>query len=316
MSRVRTAFLAAVVSLIAFDPSATFAQVVVSDFSADPTQPHGNDPIFTVRGPGAAQFIYQANTPVRFAGDVRGSLAVTYDSLAPTSRFSATFPGGFRQDDDFVFGAVLTIRPDGFAADPFGFHPIAFSLFNATTTGDDRTGDLSDFASDTYDTVEFSYFPNVSPFFGGPFLSPDVFGEQVAPDAFANFAFASAQFELQPGATYLVEMEHSAVSRTLTARVFAVRADGSAIALPNGCVVVDLSGITGFLVDSLAISAYHDGFNEFASSGRSLLATVDYDLIFSGPEVDGQLPPDLAKVLKRFTRRASRLIGPGESALN
>ncbi len=307
MSRVRTALLATVVSVIAIGSSDTFAQVVVSDFSSDPTQPHGKNSVFSVRGPGAAQFVYEPDSRPRFSGDPRGSLRVTYDSLQPTSRFFTTFPGGFTQDDDFVYGAVLTIRPDGFAADPFGFAQIAFSLFNSVTTGDDRTGDLSDFAADTFDTVEFSYFPNVSPFFGGPFVSPDVFGEQVSPDAFANFTFGSVQLELQPGVTYLVEVEHSASARTLVARVFVVRSDGAAAALPGGRVVADVSGITGFLVDSLAISAYHDGFNEFASSGRSLLATVDYNLIFNGPTENGILPGELAKALKRFVITASSL---------
>lgn len=311
MSFSRMSILAAATASFVLGTGAAAAQAVVSDFSSDPTQLHANAPVFVVRGPGAAQFVYEPTSRARFSGDVKGSLAVTYDSLAPTSRFFATFPGGFTQDDDFVFGAVITIRPDGFAADPFGFHPIAFSLFNAATTGDDRTGDLSDFSADTFDTVELSYFPNVSPLFGGPFLSPDVFGAQVAPDAFASFAFSSVALALQPGSTYLIELEHSASARALTAQVSLVRPDGTAIALPGGHVIVDLSSIGGFLVDSLGISAYHDGFNVFSMSGRSLLATVDYDLIFSGPIVDGQISPDVARALKRFTKRASRP-GAGE----
>ena len=318
MSRSRSAILAAVATLHLLHASTAAAQVVVSDFSSDPTQPHGNDPVFTLRGPGVSggnsQFVFQPSTAPRFSGDERGSLAVTYDSLAPTTRLYANVPGGFTQDDDFVFGAVLTIRSDGFAPDPFGFHPIAFSLFNASTTGDDRTGDLTNFASDTFDTVEMAYFPNVSPLFGGPFFSPDVFGAQVAPDAFADFTFASVPFALQTDVTYLIQLEHSASARTLTAQVYAVHPDGAAVALPGGRTVVDLGSIGGFLVDSLGISAYHDGFNVFSSSGRSLLATVDYDLIFCGAEVNGQLPPDLAKALKRFTKRASRLT-PGQPPL-
>ncbi|HZI93341.1 MAG TPA: hypothetical protein VFE84_03795, partial [Patescibacteria group bacterium] len=255
MSRVRTALLAAIAALFVLGTGSAAAQVVVSDFSSDPTRSHGNDPVFFLRGPGAGQFVHEPSSPPRFSGDARGSLAVTYDSLAPTSRFFTTLPGGFTQDDDFVFGAVITIRPDGFAADPFGFHPIAFSLFNSATTGDDRTGDLSDFSADTFDTLEFAYFPNVSPFFGGPFLSPDVFSKQVAPDAFAGFAFGSVEFNLQTGVTYLVELEHSATSRAMTAKVSFVRGDGAAIALPGGTVRVDLSRLEGFLVDSLGISA-------------------------------------------------------------
>jgi len=94
-----------------------------------------------------------------------------------------------------------------------------------------------------------------------------------------------------------------------------VKPDGSAIPLPGGSVAVDTSRVSGFLVDSLGISAYHDGFNVFSSSGRSLHAVVDYDLLFSGPIIDGAPPAALAKALKRFSKRASRL-APGEPGLN
>lgn len=316
MSCIRTVLLAATASLIVLDPaagatgdvaSASDPRVVIADFAVDPTLPHGNSAVFFTRG-SAAAFQYEPATAARFTSDTRGSLRTTYDSTAPTSRFFSTFPGGFTQDDDFVLGAVLTIRPEGFAADPFGFHPISFSLFNASTTGDDRTGDPSDFAADTFDTLELSYFPNESPFFGGPFLSFDVFGQQVAPDAFASFTFATVPVELEPGITYLVEMEHSALARTLTCQVSRIRSDGAAIPQPGGPVVVDLSGLSGFLVDSLGVSAYHDGFNIFSSSGRSLYAVVDYDLLYSGPKVGGELPSELARALKKFVKRTSRLV--------
>jgi hypothetical protein len=304
MSRFRTTLLAAAVSFVLAAPSAARAQVVIQDFSSDPTQPRGNRAVFEIRGPGEDQFVYDPLSAPRFPGDMKGSLAVTYDSLRPTSRFFTTFAGRFTQDDDFLFGAVMTIRAAGLEADPFGFHPIAFSLFNAATTGDERTGNPVDFRADTFDTVEMAYFPNVSSFFGGPFLSPDVFGAQTSSDAFSDFTFGSVPFELRPGVTYLVTLEHSAAARTLTCRVAAIRRDGSAVDVPGGRVVVDTSRVGGFLVDSLGVSAYHDGFNEFSMSGRSLLATVDYDLIFSGPEAGGRPPADLMRVLKRFDRSA------------
>ncbi len=310
MSRIRFSVLAIVVSLLLL-PSSTgqlrasgsgtirrfLLQTLIEDFHHDPTKRLFQR--FGVRGPGAAQFDHEPSAP-RFRGDRSGSLAVTYDSLEPTSRYYARFPLGFTQDDDFVFGAILTIRPEGFAPDPSGFHPIAFSLFNASTTGDDRTGDLSDFSSDAFDTVEFSYFPNVSPLFGGPFLSPDVFGSAVGADAFLSFAFASVQLSLQPGSTYLVEMEHDAAARTLTARLHRLHPHGGALLVEGGTVTVDLSSIEAFSVNSLGISAYHDGFNVFSESGRSLLATVDYDLLYSGPKIDGHLPLRLSWLLSRL----------------
>lgn len=275
-------------------------QTVVEDFHSDPT--HRFLQRFRVRGPGAEQFDHQHSAP-RFRGDRSGSLAVTYDSLEPTTRYYYRFPSSFTQADDFVFGAILTIRPENFEPDPSGFHPIAFSLFNAATTGDDRTGDLSDFRADTFDTVEFSWFPNVSPFFGGPYLSPDVFGSAVGGDAFLSFAFSSIQLSLEPGNTYLVELEHSAAARTLTARLWKIHPLGGATPVEGGTTIVNLASIAGFTVNSVGISAYYDGFNLFSESGRSLLATVDYDLLYSAPKIGGVLPLRVAALLHFLKRQ-------------
>jgi len=277
------------------------AQSVVEEFVSDPTLLH-NGVQFDVRGGDTGQFRWLQFTPVRYEGDQGGALRVTYDSTLPTSRLFTPIGGGFTQDDDFLFGAVLTIQPDGFAPDPYGFHPIAFSLFNATTTGNDRTGDLLDFASDTFDTVEMAYFPNVSPFFGGPFLSPSAFGVAVGNDAFANFGFGSIPFPLQPGVTYLIELEYTAATRTLTAQVSRVRRDAMAIPVPGGRVTANLSSLSGFLVNSLAVSAYFDGFNAFAASGRSLYAVVDYDLLYVGPRTGSANLPAVQQALSRFAR--------------
>ncbi len=304
MHRHRMLLLAVLVTSALPVARAGAAEAVVEEFSADPTQPHGAAPQFEVRGPGAAQFVHDATAPPRFFGDRRGSLAANYDSLQPTSRLFTRLPGAFTQEDDFVFGAVLTIRSGSLAADPFAFHPITFSLFNDATTGDDRTGDVVDFRADAFDTVEFAYFPNVSPLFGGPFLSPVVFGESVDQDAFANFTFASTTVALVPGVTYLVEAEHAAVLRRLVVQVSVVHPFGSVSPLPGGRVEIDTSAVTGFLVDSLGITAYHDGFNEFAPSGRSLLATVDYDLLYAGRRIDGALAPELERILRRLHRLA------------
>lgn len=308
MQRIRTAVLAASSLLVILPvlPDAAVAGGVAADFASDPSEPKAGAPAFEILAPAGSPFAWEPDSPSRFRGDPKGSVSAVYDSLAPTARFFTRLPGPVTQDDDFLFGAVLTIRADGFAPDPFGFHPIAFSLFNGAATGDDRTGDLSDFRSDTFDTVEMAWFPNVSPFFGGPFLSPTLFGERMGDDAFANFAFNSAVVALQPGVTYLIVVEHEAAARTLTIDVHTVRLDGRAVPLPGGRVAADLSGVTGFLADSLGLSAYFDGFNVFSSSGRSLYAVVDYDLLFAGVKHDGALPRDVEKALKRFTR-AGRL---------
>lgn len=286
------------------------AQVVVEDFSTDPSVPHPHSSLFEILGPGSARFQYDDRSAARFAGDPRGSLSAIFDSAEPTVRYATTFAGGFTEADDFVFGAILTIRPEGFAADPFGFHPIALTLFNSSTTGPDRTGDSSDFRADTFDTVEFSYFPNVSPLFGGPWVSADVFGAPTDADAFSHFAFFTASIDLTPGTPYLVEMIHSAGDRRLTARIAAV--DRLGRAAPVGETFVDLSAISGFLVDSLGIAAYRDGFNEYAPSGHSLLATVDFDLLYCARLEEGEPPAALGRILKRLKRRARvQAIDPG-----
>ncbi len=304
MQRTAPLVLAAITLLLLSPVPPASAQVVVADFGTDPLQPRGNNPLFLLRGPGAAQFVYDAGTAPRYPGDPRGSLAVTYDSVEPTTRLFSMLRGGYTEQQNFEFGAVLTVRPDGFAPDPAGFHPIAFGLFNASTTGDDRTGDLSDFRADTFDTVEFAWFPNLSPLFGGPYLSPDAFGAAVSQDAFDRFAFSTVPLDLRPGVTYLVRMRHIAADRTLTCRIWSVAADGSTTPVPGGTTTVDLSGIGGFLVNGLEITSYLDGFNVFSQSGRSLLATVDYDLLYAAPLVEGRLPGAVSGALRKLGRAA------------
>lgn len=304
MSRRRLTLAAAVIFAVASaiaTPVASFADAIVLDLRSDPLDAAGGLPLLELQGPDGGRFAFDAATAAKYPSDPKGSFVAHLDSTLPTARAAASLGAVYTEQDDFVFGAIFTIQAAGFEADPFGFHPITFSLMNSATTGFNRTGSLSDFRSDAFDTIDVAYFPQVSPFFGGPFLSPAVFGSAVSDDAFANFAFGSASFELLPGATYLVTAEHRAAERKLDVTVYGFGAGGRSVALPGGRVSADLSILQGFTVDTLAITAYEDGFNVFTQSGTSVRAGVEYDLLFFTPGRlgDGGSLPSLTGILRR-----------------
>jgi len=289
MLRTRLTLAAVVITAVTavatlITPCPAFADAVVLDLRGDPlaATPSGA-PLLELQGPGSGCFAFDASTPAKHPSDSQGSLVAHLDSTHPTVRAAVALGAAYTDQDDFVFGAVFTIRAQGFEADPFGFHPITFSLVNSQTTGFNRTGNLGDFRSDAFDTIDVAYFPQVSPFFGGPFLSPAVFGSAVSHDAFADFAFGSASFEFLPGASYLVTAEHHASARKLVVTAYGFGPGGLPVALSGGRVETDLSFLAGFSVDTLAITAYEDGFNIFTQSGRSVRADVDYDLLFFAP---------------------------------
>ncbi len=316
MSRARLTLqiftIAAVVILTAAPAGAAQTGVVILDLRRDPFGARTGAPLLTLEGPGADQIVFDADTLSAYPSDPAGSLLSRYDSTRPTTRAVAPLGAAYTEQDDFVFGAILTIRPEPFEADPFGFHPITFSLINAATTGYDRTGSLADFRSDAFDTIDVAYFPQVSPLFGGPFLSPAVFGSQVSDDAFANFSFGSLVFEIRPALPHLITAEHRAADRTLTVTVYALGRGGLPLPIPGARVETDLSFVTAFSVDTLAITAYEDGFNVFTLSGRSVRADVDYDHVFFAPGALGEegALPALAGLIRRSGGGAGGVMVP------
>ena len=249
-------------------PSAAAGPTLVERLTSDPQA----DPSAVVEGDAAARLQYLAGEAPRFPGDRPGTLRVLYDTTLPAARLSWPLGTVLSAADPFEFGAVLTIRSDGFFADPAGFSQIAFGLWNGHTTGLDRTG----FPSDAYDLVEFDYFPNVGEF-GGPFLSPTVFGGNVGDNAFFNFTFASAEIALPLDVPLLCHGVYDPETRRLTVSV-ARHTTGTTFApIPGASVTLDASTLDpGFLLDSLGLAGYDEGF-------ASLHAVVDYDLLFAGP---------------------------------
>jgi hypothetical protein len=259
----------------------------VERFDADPLAGVGPNAFFA-EGDAAARFFFVPGEPSHFPGDREGTLRVTYDTLLPAARISAPFGDAPSTDADFSFGAILTIRSDGFFADPEGFSQIAFGLWNAATTGLSRTT----FPSDSFDLVEFDYFPNVTAF-GGPFVSPTAFGGNVGDNAFFNFAFQSAETALPLDVPLLIEARHSAAARQLRVTVGRHLSGTFFERLPEATVTVDLSRLDpGFIVNVAGIAGYFEGL-------ASLRAVVDYDLLYVG-----ELPEPFGVV-----RRARRPLG-------
>lgn len=260
--------LAAIVAAPVAAQAATSS--VVERFASDPFTRHGSS-LFFVEGD-AARFTFLGNEAPHFPADRRGTLRVLYDTTRPTGRISMPLREVLALDDDFGFGAILTIRSHGFAADPQGFSQIAFGLWNASTTGLGRTL----FPSDSYDLLEFDYFANVTDF-GGPFLSPSVFGGNVAENAFFNFAFQSTETALPLDVPLLCQLEYAAATRRLTVTVSRHTMGSHFQPIPGATATVDLSRVNPtFLLDVLGIAGYGEGY-------ASLRAEVDYDLIYSGP---------------------------------
>ena len=267
----RTLLTAALGAALALGGAQSIAVAqLVERFSADPLAGGGRNAFFT-EGDVATRFSYIAGEPSHFPADREGTLRVRYDTTLPAARISTPIGQILSSGADFEFGAILTIRSNGFFADPNGFSQIAFGLWNAATTGMNRTG----FPSDTFDLVGFDYFPNAGEF-GGPFLSPGVFGGNVLDNAFFNFAFGSAEVALPFDVPLLCQFHCIAAQQRLNLRVSRHGSGVTFERIPGAMVSVDLSRLNpAFLVNVAGIAAYFEGY-------PSLRAVVDYDLLYVG----------------------------------
>lgn len=253
---------------------------VSSDFSTDPFTSGWS---FGVGSNANSQFNWNQPT---------NSLRVHVDSSLPTVRLDLPIGATLTTDTDFTlscrFSFTITSAPNN------EFMQFAFGLVNHALTGDNRTGLASDppfpapGTSNVFSTVEFSYYPNVSPSYGfGRTLTPTVFGAQNGPHAFSNYASLSDDdsdlgdgkqaIDRLPEATVLIAtLNYTAATKLLTLTM----QDSSLAILDTGLPALDLSFLgPSFAVDSLAIMSYADGYNSFYSSTPALIGEMDIQQI-------------------------------------
>ena len=259
------------------------------DFKKDP---FGGSGRWTVLGPGLDQFEYTRDSGPAYMGDKRGSLTVLYDSSRPTTRMETPLGAVLDGSTPFRLGAVFTIEE--VEASEEDFFQISFGAGNSATTGLNRTGTTPYFGdADTFDHVEFSYYPNVS-FWGGPNLTPTVFGsEPPFGDAFFNFAalFGSEAdlgdneppliSELPLHVPIRADLVYDPVFEELTLSLHDL-SGRSPVELPTGLVPLDLSFVNltdTFEIDTFTVTSFFD-YADWDPSTLSLRAVVRYDLLY------------------------------------
>jgi len=272
------------VSASAFAGSIPSPRVVSERFETDPLTRAD----IVLEGDALARLTWNDDAPA-FHGDRPGSLTALYDSRRPAGRIGWPLPTSWDQSDSFRASAVFVIDPDGLVADPFGFFQISWSLWNSKHTGLERTGTFTSFAADTFDLVEFAYFPNVSPFFGGPYLSPSMFGvadpDNAAFDAlggFVNFTFGSVAAELPVGQPLVTVLSHRPAEGVLVATVATIDSRGVRVPVPGAVAVVPLDSlpVREYALDTLGLTLWHDGFG---GDPPSLRAEVVFHEISAAP---------------------------------
>jgi hypothetical protein len=251
------------------------ATLVAEFFRSDPL----SDPRTIVVGAALERLTHDESAPA-WPGDRRGSLTALYDSSLPAGLFGFALPVALDEADAFTAAATFVLDPAGFEADPNGFFQISWGLWNTETTGLNRTGSFTSFAGDAFDLVGFDYFPAVSPFFGGPFLSPSVFGasrpDVDPPDAFANAAFAfNLEVALPLGVPLLAMIEHEPGLDVAVASVHRIVRPRRTVPVPGAVTVIDLGALAlrQYGLDAVGLTLWNDGFG---GPTPALRASVDY----------------------------------------
>jgi len=271
-------------------PAVAFVSLT-ENFSSNPFAPAGNWS-FGIGNNSNTQFVWNATAPPAYTGDATGAFNVHLNSSLPTARLQRPLGVILTDTNSFTLSAVfsftITSAPDDQQMQ------IAFGLINSSTTGGDRTGSATNYTSDNvFSTVEFDYFPNVSTLYGGPTLTPTVFGAQAGPgdDAFGNLAaiFGDASdlgthtqgiTSLPQNVTLQAVLNYDGDTRTISLTMGQVNPDGSVTCLDTELPPVNLVAAGyydtnfPFIVNSLAIMAYNDGFTSV--DDPSLVADLQF----------------------------------------
>ncbi|MFW6158776.1 MAG: hypothetical protein ACOC8E_05400 [Planctomycetota bacterium] len=219
----------------------------------------------------------------------------------------------YTEADNFSFGAALEIKSSGFAATSNQMMAIAFGLTNSTTTGMDRSGAWTG-DRDTFDSVEWNFFPNQSTDFGWPTLQQTVIGPQTGDvdSMFSNFAANFDQDDAVDGGCDTVLSQEMAAgsghplegnpwglpldtpmevvmgydAATTSVSMLVRDANTGQVLVDRATTLPDLDftspiggfgSASGFTVDTLAITNYQDGW---AFGGPTLVAEVEYDRVW------------------------------------
>jgi hypothetical protein len=257
----------------------TIASVSFTEnFSSNPFAPAGNWS-FGIGDNSNTQVVWNIAAPPVYTGDATGELDVHLNSSLPSVRFQRPLGVTLTDTNSFTLSTVFSFNVITAPGDQL--MQIAFGLVNSATTGGDRTGSATNFTSDNvFSTIEFDYFPNVSTIYGGPDLSPTVFGAQAGPgdDAFANIASIFGDVSdlgthtkgitsLPQNVTLQAVLNYDGDTRTITITMAQINPDGSGTCLdtelpPLNLVAAGYDTNFPFVVDSLAIMAYNDGFTD------------------------------------------------------
>jgi hypothetical protein len=228
-----------------------------------------------VAGEALSRLSWQADGPA-FPGDVPGSLSAVYDAGRSAGWFGWSLPRSFDAGDTFSAAAAFVIRSEGFSAEPDGFFQISWGLWNSAATGLDRTGSFQDFTADTYELIEFDYYPNVSPFFGGPFLAPAVFGAEVNGDAFANFtSLFDLDVALPLDTPLLAVLEHRPDLDVVVLGVHRIVDSGRVVPLDGAVGGAPLAFLSSreYELNTIGLTLWADGFG---GPTPAVVATLDF----------------------------------------